>query len=75
MISSFSKNTGRLNSCARLYAGRSIGSGMIEGACKTAIGRRLKQSGAGWNVANVGPMASLCCLLYKGAWPLYWQTL
>jgi len=72
MISYFSKNTGRLNYCARLYAGRSIGSGMIEGACKTAIGQRLKQSGAEWNVTNVAPMASLCCLLYNDAWSLYW---
>jgi hypothetical protein len=31
---------------ARLAEGRSIGSGMVEGACKTAIGKRLKQTGA-----------------------------
>ena len=47
---------------------------MVEGACKTAIGQRLKQTGAQWCVANVGPMASLCCLLYNEAWPHYWQS-
>jgi hypothetical protein len=74
VVGYFSKQTERLNYCARLYGGRSIGSGMIEGACKTAIGQRLKQTGARWNVGNVGRMASLCCLIYNDAWHLYWQS-
>ena len=46
----------------RLAEGRSIGSGLVEGACKTAIGRRLKQTGARWKVRRQERMAALCCL-------------
>ena len=37
---------------------------MVEGACKTAIGKRLKQTGARWRHRRVERMASLCCLAY-----------
>jgi len=58
---------------ARLKAGRSIGSGMVEGACKTAIGKRLKQTGARWRYRRVEHMAALCCLQYSGRWDTYWR--
>ena len=68
----FAMHTGRLNYCHRLYTGRSIGSGMVEGAAKNLIGRRLKQTGARWEVDNVNRMAELCCLTYSDQWDLYW---
>ena len=37
-------NSERLNYCERLAEGRVIGSGLIEGACKNLVGRRLKQT-------------------------------
>jgi hypothetical protein len=57
----------------RLAEGRSIGSGMVEGACKTAIGRRLKQTGARWRVRRLERMAALCCLLYGELFEAYWR--
>jgi hypothetical protein len=57
----------------RLAEGRSIGSGMVEGACKTAIGRRLKQTGARWRIRRLERMAALCCLLYSHLFDAYWQ--
>ena len=57
----------------RLAEGRSIGSGMVEGACKTAIGRRLKQTGARWRVRRLERMAALCCLLYGDQLEAYWK--
>jgi hypothetical protein len=57
----------------RLAEGRSIGSGMVEGACKTAIGRRLKQTGARWKVRRLERMAALCCLDYSGLSEAYWK--
>jgi hypothetical protein len=57
----------------RLAEGRSIGSGMVEGACKTAIGRRLKQTGARWKVRRLERMATLCCLDYSGLSEAYWK--
>jgi hypothetical protein len=58
---------------ARLRGGRSIGSGMVEGACKTAIGKRLKQTGARWRCRRVEHMAALCCLRYSDRWDAYWR--
>ena len=57
----------------RLAEGRSIGSGMVEGACKTAIGRRLKQTGARWKVRRLERMAALCCLHYGSQLEAYWK--
>jgi hypothetical protein len=58
---------------ARLAEGRSIGSGMVEGACKTAIGKRLKQTGARWKVRRLERMAALCCLAYGHQFEAYWK--
>lgn len=57
----------------RLAEGRSIGSGMVEGACKTAIGRRLKQTGARWRIKRLERMAALCCLHYGAQFDAYWK--
>jgi hypothetical protein len=57
----------------RLAEGRSIGSGMVEGACKTAIGLRLKQTGARWRVRRLDRMAALCCLFYSDQFDAYWR--
>ncbi len=70
----FAAHTERLNYCYRLYTGQSIGSGMVEGAAKNLIGRRLKQTGARWKVENVNLMAELCCLTYSDHWNLYWTS-
>jgi hypothetical protein len=58
---------------ARLKEGCSIGSGMVEGSCKTAIGKRLKQTGARWRYRRVEHMAALCCLQYSDRWDAYWK--
>jgi hypothetical protein len=64
LIAYFAKHTTRLGYYGRLRTGRSIGSGAVEGACKTAVGRRLKQTGARWKVRRLERMAALCCLHY-----------
>jgi hypothetical protein len=74
LMSYFAGPTQRLNYCHRLYTGQSIGSGMVEGAAKNLIGRRLKQTGARWQVDNVNRMAELCCLTYSDHWDLYWAS-
>ena len=74
LTSYFAPHTERLNYCHRLYTGQSIGSGMVEGAAKNLIGKRLKQTGARWRVANVNAMAQLCCLTYSDHWNLYWAS-
>jgi len=59
---------------ARLAVGQSIGSGLVEGACKQVIGRRLKQTGARWKVRRVERMATLCAVLACGQWQAYWAN-
>ena len=44
------KHEGRLHYAERLAAGRTIGSGLIEGACKNLVGKRMKQTGACWKI-------------------------
>jgi len=64
----------RLNYALRLHRGEPIGSGLIEGACKQLIGRRMKQTGAQWDVANANRMALLCSLAYADSLPLYFNA-
>jgi hypothetical protein len=63
-----------LNYAERLAAGRPIGSGLIEGACKNYLGRRLKQTGARWKVSNANRMATLGSLVYADQWTDYWEN-
>ena len=56
----------------RLRSGQSIGSGLVEGACKQVIGRRLKQTGARWKVRRVERMATLCAIQASDQWDTYW---
>lgn len=57
---------------ARLAAGRVIGSGLVEGACKQVVGHRLKQTGARWKVRRVERMATLCAVQASDQWDAYW---
>jgi hypothetical protein len=56
----------------RLAAGLPIGSGLIEGACKTIKGRLCLNS-ARWRVRRVERIGALKCLDYGGQWDAYWQ--
>ena len=64
------KNRERLHDAERLAAGRAIGSGLIEGACKNLIGKRMKQTGACWRVPRASRIATLCATLYSNQWKL-----
>ncbi|MFO0810972.1 MAG: hypothetical protein U0746_20270 [Gemmataceae bacterium] len=58
----------------RLADGRSIGSGMVEGACKQVVGRRLKQTGARWKVRRVERMAAPRRQAASDQWDAYWAA-
>jgi hypothetical protein len=62
----------RLNYALRLKRGQSIGTGMVEGAAKNLIGRRLKANNAEWRCGNVAKMAGLCSALYSDCWDPFW---
>ena len=66
-------HTDRLNYAVRLKRGQSIGTGLVEGAAKNLIGRRLKANAARWKKENVGKMAGLCSALYSDCWDTFWD--
>jgi len=67
-------HTQHLDYAAQLATGRTIGSGMVEGACKNVIGRRLKQTGARWRIRRANRMATLATTLYSNEWDHYWAS-
>ncbi len=68
-----SGQSGRLNYRERLLEGRAIGSGQVEGACKSMVGRRLKQNGARWLVPRLNRMTVICSVRYSSHWKQYWK--
>jgi hypothetical protein len=56
----------------RLAAGRPIGTGLIEGACKTIVNNRLKLNSPRWTPKHAEQMTALRCLDYSGLWPDFW---
>lgn len=58
----------------RLRRGEPIGSGLVEGACKTIIGRRLKANSARWLRENADAVGALACLLYDDRWDDFWNA-
>jgi hypothetical protein len=73
MMNYFAGHQERLNYAVRLHRGQSIGSGMVEGAAKNMIGRRLKANNARWLPANVNRMGIICSALYSQSWDVYWE--
>lgn len=57
----------------RLLRGLPIGSGLIEGVCKTVLGRRLKCNSARWRPERAEHVGALCCLLYGDQWNAFWN--
>ncbi len=69
----FNHHRNHLDYAGRLAEGRPIGSGLIEGACKNYVGRRLKQTGARWRPDNANRLADLAGLFYSDDWEHYWN--
>ena len=61
------------NYTLRLRRGQSIGSGLVEGAAKNMIGKRLKANNARWCEANVNRMGSICSAMYSEYWDDFWD--
>ena len=56
-----------------LARGLPIGSGRVEAACKTVVGRRLKCTGMRWTVAGANPVLWLRCASLSGRFGDYWD--
>ena len=68
------KHPTRLNYAERLAAGRSIGSGAVEGAVKQLINLRLKRTGARWRADHVGPLVELIAFSETPDWNDFWTA-
>lgn len=51
-----------------------VGSGVIEAACKTVIGSRLKQSGMFWTLRGANAILALRCSHLNGRFEDYWEA-
>lgn len=69
----FAGHRERLPYAIRLRRGQVIGSGLVEGSIKQLLNRRLKQTGARWKVAHVGPFVELGALANGPEWSQYWN--
>jgi len=55
--------------------GLPIGSGVVEAACKTLVGERLKQSGMRWTIRGGQAIVTLRALLQSDRWESAWGIL
>ena len=74
VVNYFAGHQGRVNYALRLRRGQSIGSGLVEGAIKQVLNRRLKQTGARWKVGHGGPLVELCALADSPEWDDLWHN-
>jgi hypothetical protein len=51
-----------------------VGSGVIEAACKTVVGSRLKQSGMFWTLRGANSIIALRCCQLNGRFENYWEA-
>jgi hypothetical protein len=73
LLNYFAGHQGRMNYALRLHRGQSIGSGQVEGAAKSMIGRRLKINSCRWRADNANRMAGALAALYSNCWARYWD--
>lgn len=75
LIGYLGSNVHRTDYPQYLNRGWQIGSGMIESACKTVVGQRLKLAGMRWREPGTDALCELRAL-YKSErhlWPAYWN--
>jgi hypothetical protein len=58
----------------RLAAGQTIGSGLVEGACKNTIGARMRANSARWRVRRAEKLGTLRCVDDSNLWDNYWAS-
>jgi len=70
----FERNRHRMRYPKFRKQGLFIGSGVIEAACKTVIGSRLKQSGMFWTERGANAIIALRCTHLSGKFEDYWAS-
>ena len=70
----FQRNASRMRYPAFRAQGLFVGSGVVEAACKTVIGARLKGSGMFWTVRGANAIIALRCCRLSGRFEDYWES-
>lgn len=70
----FATNAARMNYPKFRKQHLFVGSGIIEAACKTVIGHRLKQSGMFWTVKGANAILALRCTHLNRRFEDYWES-
>lgn len=70
----FRKNRDRMRYDSFRERGLFVGSGVVEAACKSVIGKRLKQSGMRWSVKGANAIIALRRCLLSNQWEDFWAN-
>ena len=69
----FTRNQKRMKYAEYRRKGLPIGSGVIEAACKTLIGHRLKRSGMRWSIDGGQSILNLRAAVLSKRWDSFWK--
>jgi len=72
-IEYYERNKDRMRYADFRAKGLFIGSGVIEGCCKSIVSNRMKKSGARWTVNDANRIIALRCTKRSNQWEDYWQ--
>jgi len=72
-IAYFERNRSRMLYQTFRQAGYFIGSGVVEAACKTVVGQRLKQSGMLWGRKGATNLLTVRCALLSRWFDTFWK--
>jgi hypothetical protein len=72
-IAYFQRNRSRMRYQTFRQAGYFIGSGVVEAACKTVVGQRLKQSGMLWSCKGAKHLLTVRCALLSRWFEDFWK--
>ena len=70
----FQRNAERMRYPQFRAQGLFVGSGVVEAACKTVVGARLKRSGMFWTVRGANAILALRCCRLSGQFEDYWEA-
>ena len=70
----FERNAERMRYPPFRAQGLFVGSGVVEAACKTVVGARLKRSGMFWTVRGANAILALRCCRLSGQFEDYWEA-
>lgn len=73
-IAYMTKNKKRMRYKTFRNKGLFVGSGVVEAACKSVIGQRLKQSGMEWSLSGANAIISLRCMERSNRTDDFWET-